>query len=122
MTRFGDYDYNFFGEYQADVLSQRPAIEQLILLDDEVANKIVITRYEGPVDPVEWNSLEQYYSGLFTDFITERIEGSSTRHQLNRTENASISSAKTSSNSIRNSPLNGPHEQMFCPDQLKQSY
>ncbi|MDB2246371.1 DEAD/DEAH box helicase family protein [Halorubrum ezzemoulense] len=75
MTRLGDYDYTFFDEYQAKVLSQRPAIEQLILLDDEVANKIVITRYEGPVDPVEWTSLEQYYSGLFADFITERIEG-----------------------------------------------
>lgn len=75
MTRLGDYDYTFFDEYQADVLSQRPAIEQLILLDDEVANKIIITRYEGPVDPVEWTSLEQYYSGLFADFITERIEG-----------------------------------------------
>jgi len=57
------------------VLSKRPAIEQLVLLDDEVANKIIISRYEGPVDAVEWGYLEEYYSGLFADFITERIEG-----------------------------------------------
>jgi len=67
MTGLGgyDYEYNFFDEYQAAVLSKQPAIEQLIRLDDEVANKVVISRYEGPVDPVEWNDLERYYSGLF---------------------------------------------------------
>jgi len=77
MTGLGgyDYEYNFFDEYQAAVLSKQPAIEQLIRLDDEVANKVVISRYEGPVDPVEWNDLERYYSGLFADFINERIEG-----------------------------------------------
>jgi superfamily II DNA or RNA helicase len=77
MTGLGgyEYEYNFFGEYQSAVLSKRPAIEQLVLLDDEVANKIIISRYEGPVDPVEWGYLEEYYSGLFADFITERIEG-----------------------------------------------
>jgi len=77
MTGLGgyEYEYNFFDEYQAAVLSKQPAIEQLIRLDDEVANKVVISRYEGPVDPVEWNDLERYYSGLFADFISERIEG-----------------------------------------------
>lgn len=75
MTRLGDYEYDFFDEYQAGVLAKRPTIEQLVLLDEEVANKIIISRYEGPVDPVEWKFLERYYSGLFADFITERIEG-----------------------------------------------
>jgi len=32
-------------------------------------------RYEGPVDPIEWTFLENYYSGLFADFITDRIQG-----------------------------------------------
>jgi len=122
MTRFGDYDYNFFGEYQADVLSQRPAIEQLILLDDEVANKIVITRYEGPVDPVEWNSLEQYYSGLFTDFITERIEGIIDPTPVEQNRERFHQFRKDIVELNQKLPLNGPHEQMFCPDQLKQSY
>ena len=70
-----DYEYDFFDEYQSDVLADLPSIEQLIRLDDEVANKVIISRYEGPVDPIEWTFLEEYYSDLFADFITERIQG-----------------------------------------------
>jgi len=70
-----DYDYDIFDEYQSDVLADLPSIEQLIRLDDEVANKVTMPRYEGPVDPIEWRSLENYYSGLFADFITDRIQG-----------------------------------------------
>jgi len=70
-----DYDYDFFDEYQSDVLADLPSIEQLIRLDDEVANKVTMPRYEGPVDPIEWTFLENYYSGLFADFITDRIQG-----------------------------------------------
>jgi len=69
-----DYDYDFFDEYQSDVLADLPSIEQLIRLDDEVANKVTMPRYEGPVDPIEWTFLENYY-GLFADFITDRIQG-----------------------------------------------
>jgi len=50
------------------VLADLPSIEQLIRLDDEVANKVTMPRYEGPVDPIEWTFLENYYSGLFADF------------------------------------------------------
>jgi len=70
-----DYDYDIFDEYQSDVLADLPSIEQLIRLDDEVANKVTMPRYEGPVDPIEWTFLENYYSGLFADFITDRIQG-----------------------------------------------
>lgn len=70
-----DYDYDIFDEYQSDVLADLPSIEQLIRLDDEVANKVTMPRYEGPVDSIEWRSLENYYSGLFADFITDRIQG-----------------------------------------------
>lgn len=70
-----DYDYDFFDEYQSDVLADLPSIEQLIRLDDEVANKVTMPRYEGPVDPIEWKFLEKYYSSLFADFITDRIQG-----------------------------------------------
>jgi superfamily II DNA or RNA helicase len=75
MRGLVDYEYDFFDRYQAQQLSQMPAIEQLVLLDEQVANKIIIARYEGPVDPVEWGYLEDYYSGLFADFITDRISG-----------------------------------------------
>jgi len=37
-----DYDYDFFDEYQSDVLADLPSIEQLIRLDDEVANKVTM--------------------------------------------------------------------------------
>ena len=75
MAGLIDYEYDFFDEYQSYVLAELPTIEQLIRLDDEVANKITMPRYEGPVDPIEWNFLEDYYSELFADFITERIQG-----------------------------------------------
>lgn len=75
MAGLVDYEYNFFVDYQSDVLADLPSIEQLIRLDDEVANKVTMARYEGPVDPVEWAYLETYYSGLFADFISDRIQG-----------------------------------------------
>jgi superfamily II DNA or RNA helicase len=75
MAGIVDYDYDFFDEYQMEVLDELPTIEQLIRLDDEVANEVLLPRYAGPVDPVEWTDLERYYSRLFAGFITERIEG-----------------------------------------------
>ncbi len=75
MSGLVDYEYDFFSDYQADVLARLPSIEQLIRLDDEVDNKVTIPRYEGSVDPIEWQFLEEYYSGLFADFITDRIQG-----------------------------------------------
>ncbi|MDF9746295.1 homing endonuclease associated repeat-containing protein [Natrinema salsiterrestre] len=75
MAGLVEYDYDFFEDYQSKVLSDLPSIEQLIRLDDEVANKVTMARYEGPVDPIEWNDLERYYSDLFADFVTERIQG-----------------------------------------------
>lgn len=69
------YPYDFFDEYQAEVLSGLPSIEQLIRLDEEIGYKLRVPRYEGPVDPVEWTFLQRYYSGLFADFVIERIEG-----------------------------------------------
>lgn len=68
-------EYAFFEDYEEDVLSTRSTIERLTLLDDEIANKVLISRYQGPVDSFEWRYLEQYYSGLFGDFVVERIEG-----------------------------------------------
>ncbi len=58
MAGLVDYEYNFFDDYQAHVLASLPSIEQLIRLDDEVANKVTMPRYEGPVDPVEWTFLQ----------------------------------------------------------------
>jgi len=75
MAGIVDYDYDFFDEYQMEVLDELPTIEQPIRLDDEVANEVLLPRYAGPVDPVEWTDLERYYSRLFAGFITERIEG-----------------------------------------------
>jgi hypothetical protein len=70
-----DYDCDFFHEYQSDVLADLPSIEQLIRLDDEVANKVTMPRYEGPVDPIECKFLEKYYGSLFADFITDHTQG-----------------------------------------------
>lgn len=68
-------EYVFFEDYKDDVLSPRSTIERLTLLDAEIANEVLLSRYQGPVDSFEWQYLEQYYSELFSGFIIERIDG-----------------------------------------------
>lgn len=69
------HEYNFFEEYRDDVLADRPVVEQLSILDDEIANKALLPRYIGPVDDVEWSKLESTYHDLFTDFLFDRLDG-----------------------------------------------
>ena len=68
-------EYAFFSDYRDEVLSRLSSIEQLAVLDDEIANKAVLSRYQGPVDGFEWRDLDRHYDGLFTDFLLERITG-----------------------------------------------
>jgi len=67
--------YWFFEQYQEAVLDELTRSEALLRLDDEVANKQLLPRYQGPVDDNEWDALERYYSTLFSDFVIDRIEG-----------------------------------------------
>lgn len=128
MAGLADYDYDFFDDYQADVLSRKPSIEQLILLDDEVANKVTMLRYEGPVDPIEWRFLEQYYSGLFADFITDRIRGlvdtepiekNRTRFHDFRENIASLNKGLPAQRAARSSVISKPAETVLLK-QLRQ--
>lgn len=67
--------YWSFQEYQEAELEKLARTEALLRLDDEVGNKQLIPRYEGPVDVNEWDRLESYYSTLFSDFVVDRIDG-----------------------------------------------
>lgn len=67
--------YWSFQEYLEEELNGLARTEALLRLDDEVGNKQLVPRYEGPVDVNEWNELEIYYSKLFSDFVVDRIEG-----------------------------------------------
>lgn len=68
-------EYPFFTDYRDEMLSRLSSIEQLAVLDDEIANKAVLSRYQGPVDSFEWRDLEGYYDGLFVKFLLDRITG-----------------------------------------------
>lgn len=74
MVKLPDHEYAFFGEYHEDMLADRPVVEQLSILDDEIGNKALVPRYMGPVDPIEWNKLEAKYNDLFSDFLKERVD------------------------------------------------
>ncbi len=65
--------YPFFDDYRETVLDGLVETEELLRLDSEIANKELLSRYQGPVDDFEWRFLERYYSRLFSDFVVERI-------------------------------------------------
>jgi superfamily II DNA or RNA helicase len=75
VRHFGNPDYWSFGAYRDDVLVDRPEIEQLAVLDDELVNKALLPRYQGPIGPNEWPFLGDYYSDLFAGFVTDRVGG-----------------------------------------------
>ncbi|WP_049996222.1 DEAD/DEAH box helicase [Halococcus sediminicola] len=68
-------EYPFFIDYRDEMLSRLSSIEQLAVLDDEIANKAVLSRYQGPVDSFEWRYLESHYDDLFVKFLLDRITG-----------------------------------------------
>jgi hypothetical protein len=75
VRHFGNPEYWSFGAYRDDVLTDRPEIEQLALLDDELVNKALLPRYQGPIGPNEWPFLGDHYSDLFAGFVTDRVGG-----------------------------------------------
>ena len=75
MGQFGIPEYPTFEAYRDDVLDHRPAIGQLAVLDDELVNDTLLSRYQGPIGPNEWWSLRGYYSTLFAGFVTDRVGG-----------------------------------------------
>lgn len=68
-------DYWWFEEYQEDVLEPLTRTEELVLLDEEIVNMTLLSRYQNRLDPNEWSDLEAHYSRLFADFIIGRVEG-----------------------------------------------
>ncbi|MFC5133542.1 ATP-dependent helicase [Halorubrum sp. CBA1125] len=75
MRRFGDPEYWSFTAYRDDFLADRPTIEQLAILDEEIVNKALLSRYQGPIGPNEWSFLGGYYGELFGSFVSERVAG-----------------------------------------------
>ncbi|MDB9233780.1 DEAD/DEAH box helicase [Halorubrum ezzemoulense] len=75
MRHFGNPEYWSFTEYREDFLSDRPTIEQLAILDEEIVTKALLSRYQGPIGPNEWSFLGAYYGELFGSFVSERVAG-----------------------------------------------
>lgn len=75
MRRFGDPEYWSFTAYRDEFLADRPTIEQLAILDEEIVNKTLLPRYQGPIGPNEWTFLGSYYGELFGSFVSERVAG-----------------------------------------------
>lgn len=79
------FEYEIFEDYRDEVLADRPIVEQLSILDDEIVNKTRLPRYMGPVDDVEWGKLERAYHELFNEFLSDRLAGVLSVDELNRT-------------------------------------
>ncbi|KXB07741.1 hypothetical protein AKJ51_00060 [candidate division MSBL1 archaeon SCGC-AAA382A20] len=74
MRKFNP-DYSSFREYKEQELKPKTVVEQLLTLDDEIANNKVFRNYVIPVPPEDWRKLENFYNEIFGSFLFERLEG-----------------------------------------------
>jgi superfamily II DNA or RNA helicase len=68
-------EYRDFGEYAGDRLAEKSTLEQLLLMDSELANYVHLSRYVGPLHPADLPDMRTAYDERFSDFIEERLSG-----------------------------------------------
>lgn len=66
-------DYRDFDEYEADRLADKSTLEQLLLMDSELANYVHLSRYIGPLHPADLFYMRSAYDTRFSDFINDRL-------------------------------------------------
>ncbi|WP_232700607.1 DUF5797 family protein [Halobacterium wangiae] len=66
-------EYRDFEEYEEDRLSGKDTLEQLLLMDSELANYAHLDRYIGPLHPADLQFMRDAYDELFSEFIGERL-------------------------------------------------
>lgn len=70
----GSPQYRDFQEYKQDRLSGKGTLEQLLLIDSELANYTHLSRYIGPLHPADLPYMREAYDERFSAFIDERLE------------------------------------------------
>lgn len=68
-------EYRDFDEYEAARLANKSPLEQLLLMDSELANYVHLPRYLGPIYPVDLPHMRAAYDDKFSMFIEERLNG-----------------------------------------------
>ncbi|WP_435126025.1 DEAD/DEAH box helicase [Halobaculum sp. D14] len=68
-------DYRDFGEYEAAELAGKSSLEQLLLMDSELADYIHLPNYVGALHPADMSFLYSAYDREFSAFVTERLDG-----------------------------------------------
>ncbi|MCD2200161.1 DUF5797 family protein [Halobacterium sp. KA-4] len=74
-------DYRDFEEYQTDRLAGKSPLEQLLLMDSELANYVHLSsRYVGPLHPVDLPQMRDAYDRRFSEFIEQRLDEDTRRN------------------------------------------
>lgn len=86
MTSFAP-EYRDFEEYRDERLSGKSPLEQLLLMDSELANYVHLSRYIGPLHPADLPELRSAYDDRFSKFMQKRLtEIGDTNDRQNHTE------------------------------------
>ncbi|WP_255494056.1 DUF5797 family protein [Halarchaeum sp. CBA1220] len=88
-------EYRDFEEYASDRLSDKSTLEQLLLMDSELANYVHLSRYIGPIHPVDLPDMRTAYDERFSDFIEERLSSVS-EHSTSQPENTEFAQFRES--------------------------
>ncbi len=68
-------EYRDFEEYEEDRLVGKGTLEQLLLMDSELANYAHLDRYIGPLHPADLPFMRTAYDERFSEFIADRLGG-----------------------------------------------
>lgn len=84
-------DYRDFEEYESDRLKNKSTLEQLLLMDSELANYVHLSRYIGPLHPADLPWMREAYDNRFSEFMEQRLESvDSSDEQSNHEEFATF--------------------------------
>ncbi|WP_424016204.1 DUF5797 family protein (plasmid) [Halorientalis pallida] len=68
-------EYRDFDEYASAHLENKPTLEQLLLMDSELANYVHLSRYIGPLHPADLPAMRTAYDERFSEFVEDRLSG-----------------------------------------------
>jgi hypothetical protein len=66
-------EYRDFEEYASDRLADKSTLEQLLLMDSELANYVHLSRYIGPLHPADLPDMRTAYDERFAEFMQDRL-------------------------------------------------
>lgn len=67
-------EYRDFEEYENERLAGKSSLEQLLLMDSELANYVHLPRYIGPLHPADLPQMRSAYDDRFAEFMQRRLD------------------------------------------------